>query len=588
MAKTPEGKATAVQFKDHEALEAWLMTQPREVAVAIAARVALRGLPLVAAEIPTHGNQVGAYRFARLISAVFRCAAVARVTSAFSTRSLHDKAVKARSAARVAASHYTTGYADAAVSGASAAASREAADAATYAAASADSAAKCADRVAWAVSGRRQPVTGRGDMWSAVSRDASRHQGVELASLPLWPDGAPDWAADHWRHLREALPLVDDWQVWIDWYQRRLDGVSDPEDIELVYATVPPSEWDKGPAVANKWIRERLEELRQKSQKKVDSPSSETPAITVPPPKPATLEPIIRAGKIALLDGAAEPELDAEAFNDALKALRSLIVNLGNDLEGEANIDKRAIGLLRRIGDSIPEKAPTQAQLFELAHLQETLEDYGKKVEEQWPDLLASRYLGVVRAFDGTMRQFVKWRTFKQNALKDRLTDEQRANAPKLARKFADALREAENAAHVESAIPTVIDSMARDIEAQGADALPRERGAAGADTRPEDLITSIDNTIKRIGDVAAKAHVEKKKAKASFGAKVAKGFASQFEGEKLGENFGKWATTGLLGACAGYVAVNPTELGNILAELMQQYPIIAQWLQPMVEHLRR
>ncbi|MFO1126016.1 MAG: hypothetical protein U1E25_12590 [Methylocystis sp.] len=360
------------------------------------------------------------------------------------------------------------------------------------------------------------------------------------------------------------------------------------EERSLIYATVPEFEWDKGPAAANAWIAARLEELGKKAPNEYDPPpSSESQPISVPAPKPATIEPIIRAGKIALPDGAAEPELDAEAFGQALKALRSLIVNLATDLDGEANTDKRAIGFLHRIGEGIPDEAPTQAQLFELAHQQETLEDYGKKVVAEWPDLLASRYLGVVRAFDGTMRQFAKWRSFKQNALKDRLTEEQRDNAPALARKFADALRDAANAEHVESAIPAVIENMAREIDREAEDAPPREPSTVGADTRAEDLITSIDNTIKRIGDVAVKADVEKK-AQAGFGAKVAKGFAGQFKGEKLGENLGKWATNALLAAGVSVVATHPTELGNILAELMQQYPIIAQWLQPLIDHLRR
>ncbi|MFZ3180727.1 MAG: hypothetical protein WA156_11065 [Methylocystis silviterrae] len=48
MAKKPEGGAPPLRFINQENLEAWLKTQPHEVGVAIAARAALRVLPLTA------------------------------------------------------------------------------------------------------------------------------------------------------------------------------------------------------------------------------------------------------------------------------------------------------------------------------------------------------------------------------------------------------------------------------------------------------------------------------------------------------------------------------------------------------------
>jgi hypothetical protein len=592
----------ALPFTKPEELKAWLQTQPREIAIAIAAGAVLRVTPLVALALPFHketprhptqlvGNahsspKIGReQQFALLACAAFGAAALAQVVAKYPTRAHQFRIVS-----RAEQLMEILMRADAASLGPAPQFVVECVFGMlrTFGG-DFDSFASSAVRdAAYAAAG------GANDLWTAASHDVafieSDGSASELVSQRLWPNGAPSWAEDTWTQLRNNLPAEDKWWVWINWYDFVLRGGYFREEESLIYATVPESEWKKGPVAANAWIAARLEELGKKAPEESDlPPSSESQPISIPAPKPATIEPIIRAGKIALPDGAAEPELDAEAFNQALRALRSLIINLANDLDGEAeaNIDKRAIGFLRRIGDGIPHDAPTQEQLFELAHQQETLEDYGKKVAAEWPDLLASRYLGVVRAFDGTMRQFAKWRSFKQNALKDRLTEEQRDNAPALARKFADALRDSANAEHVESAIPSVIENMAREIDREAEDAPPRERGAAGADTRAEDLITSIDNTIKRIGDVAMKGDVEKR-AQAGFGAKVAKGFASQFEGEKLGENLGKWATSALLAAGASYVAAHPTELGNILAELMRQYPIIAQWLQPLIDHLRR
>jgi hypothetical protein len=55
------------------------------------------------------------------------------------------------------------------------------------------------------------------------------------------------------RHRRH-----EDWDVWIEWYQDRLRGGSRGEAYELVFASVPQEEWDKGPAAANAWIKRKI------------------------------------------------------------------------------------------------------------------------------------------------------------------------------------------------------------------------------------------------------------------------------------------------------------------------------------------
>jgi hypothetical protein len=53
------------------------------------------------------------------------------------------------------------------------------------------------------------------------------------------------------------------WDVWIDWYEERLRGGSRGKDYELVFASVPAEEWDKGPAAANAWIKAHLPKAQE-------------------------------------------------------------------------------------------------------------------------------------------------------------------------------------------------------------------------------------------------------------------------------------------------------------------------------------
>ena len=71
------------------------------------------------------------------------------------------------------------------------------------------------------------------------------------ADLPLWPSGVPKWASAAWTELKAALPAKQDWDVWIDWYEKRLRGGSRDEAYELVFASIPQEEWERGPAAAN-------------------------------------------------------------------------------------------------------------------------------------------------------------------------------------------------------------------------------------------------------------------------------------------------------------------------------------------------
>ena len=259
MAKQPEGGEPPLQFSDSKSLEAWLNTQKREVAVAIAARAALRVAPRAAGWVPYAKEKDRTRRFLNLTSAIFRATALARVASTFPTRA--NELLAAADNATENAAAYAALPADAAA--AATAAVRAAADNVANNAA-ARAAAYAADTVA------AIEATGFGSrfsaaIWAEVSADASAlARGESLASTPLWTLARPDWSREHWERLKAALPEDENWRVWIDWYEDRIIGRAYGEAKEFIFAQVPEAEWEKGPAAANKWIADRLAELEPK------------------------------------------------------------------------------------------------------------------------------------------------------------------------------------------------------------------------------------------------------------------------------------------------------------------------------------
>jgi hypothetical protein len=239
-----------LNFKSGKALEEWLETQPREVSVIIAARAALRVLPFAARELPAQDVA----RFGALISALFRATALARVAAKYPTRANELAAAGAFAAAYAFAA--STASTDRAAAAAAFAADAADADANAY-----NSAATSARAAATA--------TPLGAAWAAFSSDAkflSRGGVVEaLADIPLWPRGTAPDVVDLWGQLKAALPPNEEWEIWTRWYDERLGGaLSRGEAYELVFATVPEEIWNKGPAAANRWIKEHLPPPRVK------------------------------------------------------------------------------------------------------------------------------------------------------------------------------------------------------------------------------------------------------------------------------------------------------------------------------------
>ena len=256
-----------LRIDDRKSLQSWLKEQSREISTTIAVRAALRALPLAFGAAPRRPGRTRSCQFGAFISAVFRANSLARVATRYPSHA--DELPPFAEAVAVA----TRALDSAATAGVTAAGSvsqavvdpAAAADAAAVAAA-------IAGATATFVAGEKSAVIApaaiaasaaadAGHAWMEIRADVAAVNTLSasaLSDLPLWSRDVPGWAKNAWNDLKAALPESEDWEVWIDWYEDRLCGGSRGESHELIFAVVPEEIWDKGPAVANLRIRDRL------------------------------------------------------------------------------------------------------------------------------------------------------------------------------------------------------------------------------------------------------------------------------------------------------------------------------------------
>ncbi len=255
-----------VEFK------AWLDHKPREVAVVLAARSALRVLPLIGTWLVA-GSSADEIRD-ELMLGVFR-AIVASLnnvkyvahpsdrTLLRAANALAQRAIDRSASARIArTANASARSAHSAVAVATQPPGHEVAHIVIAS-------------LEYALVAVQPHAIGR-TIWRSLAIDASLidagRSAQTIAELPIWevgalPEGLHPLFQNSWSELRaELLALGHDWDVWTDWYDAILDGkLTEPAELAVFRASLNgETDWEKGPAYVNALIKEKMKQLEER------------------------------------------------------------------------------------------------------------------------------------------------------------------------------------------------------------------------------------------------------------------------------------------------------------------------------------
>ena len=257
MADRPDMDDAMPEITDMESLTAWLETRPREDAITIVHRVAMRVAPIwyAAMDEPWAGeNDLTSLPVLRssLISGAARENPAPEIIAA-----AHAAFIAARAAAIAYATATSTPDA------APAPAATVAADAIAYATSTAISftPAPFAGEAAYPAAYATAVTAATTAFWPAVQHDARAIlDGHDPLDLPLWPATNP--LADEWTRSQPILRNTPGGAFWIDWYQRALDGRPQNWPLLRDVALIDDAIWESGGGALDQAISQHVERHR--------------------------------------------------------------------------------------------------------------------------------------------------------------------------------------------------------------------------------------------------------------------------------------------------------------------------------------
>jgi hypothetical protein len=167
-----------------------------------------------------------------------------------------------------------------------------------------------------------------------------------VRTVPLWSGGAPpEWQARRWETMKRAL--IDDgdhWNVWVEWYEKRLAGSTRAEPREFAYVQMPGAIWATGDAAdVNRWILGHLGGLADHADSSLGKSDAVLSVPSIPAQRPAAIEPVWRNGRITLRQAPAASDLKGRTLGAAFRALREDMEVFAADIATVPNIDTRFV-----------------------------------------------------------------------------------------------------------------------------------------------------------------------------------------------------------------------------------------------------
>jgi hypothetical protein len=229
---------TADEIRDEKSLMAWLKSRPREDALVIAVRAALRVAPFELLQ-SRHVDSFGDLTAVQL----FRALIISQVAARRSNISIMEAAWRADAYVRSARTQ---------AAGAGSDVIRAAANDVAFASAT--------DAVVSAT----RAVENDEDIWKEVRRDADLlASGQDPLVRPLWEAEPPAWFSGTYSEMQHTWGFVEseDWSLFLRWWDGILSGEQVDWALQEKVALIPNEVWEQGPGAVAEAIEKRRKDL---------------------------------------------------------------------------------------------------------------------------------------------------------------------------------------------------------------------------------------------------------------------------------------------------------------------------------------